>query len=45
VVAPGVDTQGCGMMLVMDAASWTETARVQLPFGVPNRFHGTWLPQ
>lgn len=44
VLAPGVDAEGRGMMLVMDAATWTEAARVQLPFGVPNRFHGMWLP-
>jgi carlactone synthase/all-trans-10'-apo-beta-carotenal 13,14-cleaving dioxygenase len=43
VLAPGVDAEGHGIMVVMDAATWTETARVQLPFGVPNRFHGMWL--
>lgn len=43
VVAPGVDADGNGFMLVMDAATWTETACVQLTFGVPNRFHGIWL--
>eukprot|EP00878_Enallax_costatus_P013309 GHUV01013914.1.p1 GENE.GHUV01013914.1~~GHUV01013914.1.p1 ORF type:complete len:366 (+),score=113.14 GHUV01013914.1:1044-2141(+) len=43
VLAPGVDAEGKGFMLVMDAASWTELARVQLPYGIPNRFHGTWM--
>ena len=43
VLAPGVDAEGKGFMLVMDAASWTELARVQLPYGIPNRFHGTWI--
>lgn len=43
VVAPGVDGEGRGFVLVMDAGSWTELARVQLPFAVPNRFHGIWL--
>jgi hypothetical protein len=44
VVAPGIDAQGRGLMVVLDPATWTEAARVQLPFGVPNRFHGMWLP-
>lgn len=43
VLAPGVDAEGKGFMLVMNAATWTELARVELPYGVPNRFHGTWM--
>lgn len=44
VVAPGIDAEGRCLMVVLDPATWTEAARVQLPFGVPNRFHGMWLP-
>jgi carotenoid cleavage dioxygenase-like enzyme len=43
VIAPGIDAEGHGIMVVLDAASWTEAARVQLPFGVANRFHGLWM--
>ncbi|WIA29067.1 hypothetical protein OEZ86_011578 [Tetradesmus obliquus] len=45
VLAPGVDAAGGTFVLVMDAASWTELARVQLPFTTPNRFHGIWVPE
>jgi carlactone synthase/all-trans-10'-apo-beta-carotenal 13,14-cleaving dioxygenase len=45
VLAPGVDAAGGTFALVMDAASWTELARVHLPFSTPNRFHGIWVPQ
>lgn len=43
VLAPGVDAEGNAFMLVMDATRWTELARVQLPYGTPYRFHGTWM--
>eukprot|EP00775_Hariotina_reticulata_P013764 gene13764-13883_t len=43
VVAPGVTADGAGLMLVLDAHSWNELAQVELPFSVPNRFHGLWL--
>lgn len=43
VVAPGVSASGQSFMLVMDAATWTELARVELPYGTPYRFHGTWI--
>lgn len=42
VLAPGVTADSRGMMLAMDAATWPEEARVELPFGVPKRFHGMW---
>lgn len=44
VLAPGIDADGRGIMLVMQAGSWTELARVTLPWALPNRFHGCWLP-
>lgn len=44
VLAPGVDAEGRGMLVVLAADSWAELARVTLPFGVPDRFHGLWLP-
>jgi carotenoid cleavage dioxygenase-like enzyme len=35
---------GKSFLLVLDARSWTEVARAQLPFAIPYRFHGTFLP-
>ncbi len=35
---------GRSFLLVLDAASWTELARAQLPLGLPYRFHGTFVP-
>jgi carotenoid cleavage dioxygenase-like enzyme len=43
VIAPGVTVDGRGLMLVLDAHSWSELAQVELPFSVPNRFHGLWM--
>lgn len=33
---------GCSFLLVLDADSWTERARAQLPQAVPLGFHGEW---
>ncbi|KAJ9520353.1 hypothetical protein QJQ45_030310 [Haematococcus lacustris] len=35
---------GRSFLVVLDATSWQEVARAQLPFAVPYRFHGTFLP-
>jgi carlactone synthase / all-trans-10'-apo-beta-carotenal 13,14-cleaving dioxygenase len=36
--------EGGSFVVVLDAKEWKEVARVQLPAGVPYRFHGGWLP-
>jgi carlactone synthase/all-trans-10'-apo-beta-carotenal 13,14-cleaving dioxygenase len=35
---------GRSFLLVLDAASFTELGRAQLPVGLPYRFHGTFVP-
>ncbi len=37
--------EGQSFLLVLDAASWQEVARVNVPFGVPFGFHGNFLPR
>ncbi len=41
LVSPGAG--GRGHLLVLDARTWQEAARVELPVPVPYRFHGAWL--
>jgi carlactone synthase/all-trans-10'-apo-beta-carotenal 13,14-cleaving dioxygenase len=38
------DAAGGSFLLVLDAGSFTELARAQLPHGVPYGFHGTFIP-
>ncbi|KAG2488934.1 hypothetical protein HYH03_012555 [Edaphochlamys debaryana] len=45
VLAPIARGDGGSQLLVLDGGSWEELARVQLPFAVPYRFHGAWVPQ
>lgn len=45
VLCPGVSPDGSGMVVVLDAKSWTELGRAELPFGTPYRFHGIWLDE
>lgn len=43
MVSPCVGADGKAFVLFMDAASWQELARAQLPYSTPYRFHGVWL--
>ena len=43
-MAPGVDEAGKAFLVLLDAGSWQELARAQLPYSTPYRFHGVWLP-
>ncbi|KAK3165421.1 hypothetical protein QOZ80_1AG0032970 [Eleusine coracana subsp. coracana] len=38
------DIHGDGYVLVLDATTFKETARVRLPYGLPYGFHGCWIP-
>jgi carotenoid cleavage dioxygenase-like enzyme len=44
VIAPCTGPGASSFVVVLDAGSWQEVARVELPFVSPNRFHGQWLP-
>lgn len=33
---------GKAALLVLDGQSWEEVARAELPYGLPNGFHGTF---
>jgi len=37
-------SDGATSLLVLDAHTWVELARARLPYAMPYRFHGTWLP-
>lgn len=43
VVSPCVGPDGKAFVLFMDATSWQELARAELPYSTPYRFHGVWL--
>lgn len=43
VLAPGTGADGAAFVLVVDAGTWVELARVRLPYSTPFRFHGLWL--
>ncbi|TVU03616.1 hypothetical protein EJB05_50803 [Eragrostis curvula] len=38
------DVHGDGYVLVLDATTFQEMARVRLPYGLPYGFHGCWIP-
>lgn len=45
VVISTVSTMdGEGYVLLLDAATFEEIARLQLPYGIPFGFHGCWIP-
>ncbi|KAJ9519481.1 hypothetical protein QJQ45_000569 [Haematococcus lacustris] len=44
VISIVMGPEGRSFLVVLDATSWQEVARAQLPFAVPYRFHGTFLP-
>jgi carlactone synthase/all-trans-10'-apo-beta-carotenal 13,14-cleaving dioxygenase len=35
---------GDGYVLVLDATTFQEIARVRFPYGLPYGFHGCWIP-
>lgn len=43
VLAPGASADGKAFVVVLDAKSWTELGRAEMPFSTPSRFHGIWL--
>jgi carlactone synthase/all-trans-10'-apo-beta-carotenal 13,14-cleaving dioxygenase len=43
VLSPCVGPDGRAFVLFMDAASWQELSRAELPYSTPYRFHGVWL--
>ena len=43
VLSPCVGADGKAFVLFLDAASWEELARAELPYSTPYRFHGVWL--
>jgi carlactone synthase/all-trans-10'-apo-beta-carotenal 13,14-cleaving dioxygenase len=43
VLSPCVGPDGKAFVLLMDASSWEELARAELPYSTPYRFHGVWL--
>jgi carlactone synthase/all-trans-10'-apo-beta-carotenal 13,14-cleaving dioxygenase len=45
VLSSCVDDRGMAFLLMLDARSWEEVARAQLPYPTPYRFHGVWLPR
>eukprot|EP00877_Chromochloris_zofingiensis_P002846 jgi/Chrzof1/12562/UNPLg00514.t1 len=44
VMSTCMGPHGNSFLIILDAASWTELARAQLPYATPVRFHGTWVP-
>ena len=45
VIAPCAGPGPNGFMVVLDARTWQELGRAELPMAAPYRFHGAWLPQ
>ena len=45
LLAPLMRPDGGSTLVVLDARSMSEVCRAQLPFTVPYRFHGTFLPE
>lgn len=43
VLSMCVAADGKAFVLFMDAASWKELGRAELPYNTPYRFHGVWL--
>lgn len=43
VLSQCVAADGKAFVLFMDAASWKELGRAELPYSTPYRFHGVWL--
>lgn len=43
VLSACIHADGRAFVLVLDAASWKEVARAELPYSTPYRFHGVWL--
>jgi carlactone synthase/all-trans-10'-apo-beta-carotenal 13,14-cleaving dioxygenase len=43
LVVPCMGADGRSFVAVLDAKDLKEVATVQLPFAVPNRFHGIWI--
>ena len=39
-----MSAQGSSFLLVLDAATMRELGRAMLPFAIPYRFHGAFLP-
>jgi hypothetical protein len=40
---PGTGPDGKTFVAVLDAQSWTELGRAEMPFSTPYRFHGIFL--
>jgi carotenoid cleavage dioxygenase-like enzyme len=43
VLVPGVGAGGGTFVAVLDAQSWAELGRAEMPFSTPYRFHGIFL--
>lgn len=44
VLAMVTGADGGTFLLILDAASFEEVARVKMPVGLPYGFHGTFIP-
>ncbi len=44
LMAAVMSASGHSFLLVLDAATMTELARAALPYAIPYRFHGAFIP-